>query len=1151
MRRALTIAALSACGCSAATPPPPRPQEKPRPPETFAVVSPARWDHHPPAPTTALAAIKLEGGGCVLTAEGGQRWTTSATAMAGSRLVCSGKAEASAAVATEDLSGLLRRADGSWIFVGASGTLFEAPDPLGPFTRTVPAPEPLVRVAGAGPGVLATTQDGRLLRWEEARGWRPAATSGPIAAARVFDVVAGEGGRALALAFPETLFQSSDGGATWSRADAPTVGARLLGRTAGGDLGARGLFETLVWKPGPAPAFVRGKERVLAQQTSADITVGRAPTASALAAGRAVLDGDRYYEIVRPENDGDPWLFARGRIEGRLATAPIPASAPCGNLRLGARGDTVYLVCVSQDQSEIAAAIRRSTDAGATWSPGLRLVTPDTDQINIAVAPDGGALVVGLCRTSDAAGSCKPGAPLRIKADGALADAGPADAGANASGLHAQSASAPQLSGAALLPAFSMDGRSAYFLGRRGKDDRLHLFVSHDGGQSFTPRALETPGGIRPALRPRDDEEEPPDRDSPDTFEVDDVSALRPGDDGTVGMLLLRTRGDWAYVLTDDDGRVIQISGPPVDPGDDEGRSASVVMSGHGRRVLAVPMAPPESGPMVWESLDGGATWDRQAAPQSLAREYERGQPAVSCALGGCVIGETITRVGWGGAGADPSGIERPSDPPAPPPGGAQAPIVCELSRTPWARIDNALGGLSYAIPIPGMHEVMRGRAVWSVLTVDRKTGAIASVSAELPPSGEGEAHVVTRRLVGPKPGGRRVATSISASQHEGYAVVRVPIPIDARTGRVKIGAPMRDIEVAWENFFEGTSGRARIPDAGPFEANDVALGEANTRSRDDENVLPDVLAASLISISSRGIFVHPHQRRDAPSFFVDATGHVTRYTPHTWPSQSAVSESLNLRGEASAVGGELLGVALQRDGAGGWSTIALAHRRPGAPADDVSALSLLPPGSSLPVYTSWAWTAKAPVGLAAVVADPPRQKAWAHFVGFRSDGTFLPPEPMPTLLDLGDHPRGCPAADRAATPRVNVPLRTARTVLFPGMRHPVLVREPRPKGAVTTDDAFVLLTAGAALQGSLAAPCVAAWEAEAVGRAAAAAVLPGDLGRSWMFRASFEAPRSPGKRAEGAPAPPVIEYRPMACRIDPTARIPDAVWGEPGLSRP
>jgi len=37
---------------------------------------------------------------------------------------------------------------------------------------------------------------------------------------------------------------------------------------------------------------------------------------------------------------------------------------------------------------------------------------------------------------------------------------------------------------------------------------------------------------------------------------------------------------------------------------------------------------------------------DRQGGPQSRAREYDKGSPTLVCGLGGCLLGDTVARVG-------------------------------------------------------------------------------------------------------------------------------------------------------------------------------------------------------------------------------------------------------------------------------------------------------------------------------------------------------------------------------------------------------------------------------------------------------------------------------------------------------------------------
>jgi hypothetical protein len=1114
-------------------------------------------------PVTPLGAARLPDGGCLFTAEGGQRWRSATFKQVGSRVTCMGPAEASAAVAPEELTSMVQRDGGSWLYVGETGALYEAGDPLAPFSRTVPAPEPLAKVAGVGSAVMGATQDGRLLRWEPATGWRAAPPSPTLSRARIFDVASvphdpqGEGAartpsRVLALAFPEALFASEDGGLTWKAAGAPPVGARRLGNTAAGELGAQGIFESVVWRGG---GFVRAPDKIVAPAAMLAVEVGRAPTVAAVQGARAVLEGDRYYEITRPENEGESWLLSRGRVEGRITTTqPLPDSGGCGSVRVGARGNVVYLACVHGDGSEITADVRRSADAGATWSEPLPLLTPDTDQITISVSSEGVALVAGVCRSGDAPGAsgstCKPGAPILVRdisggVDGGSAgqDAGrPRASGAPPHGtapprpvLQAFPSSAPQLSGPGLNPCFGADPRAAYLIGRRGKDDRVSLFVSHDGGETFSPRTFQPSVVARPARRP-EGEDESAEGDAAETFELDETNAPHPGDDGTVGLLVIRSRGGSAYLTTDDDGRVLSVAGPPVD---DEGNAVDVIFAGFGRRVLAVPayLGGEGTSGVLWESLDGGATWDRQGMPQALVREYTHGNVGVVCAGGGCLMGDTVARVGWG-SGGDAGAADRPPDPQADPARAVLTPLVCDLlPASRWARVDDVVVPEDAASALPGVRNLVRGRSVWSALTLDRATGALASVSATLPESGEGEARVVRRPLLGPR--GAHVATAVSATQVEGYAVIRAAYAPDAQ-GQPKVGAPLRNVELAWENFLEGTSARARVADAGPLQKADV-------------QVIPgglDLLRTAMISISSHGLFVRVHaaQVQAGDEIFVDPAGRVERYASAPWPTTGPLG-ALDFRSDAAAIGGQLLGLGLLQDPDQEWGAVALARRAPGG-GWTYAAFGLLPNRAASPLLadTTWGSSSKVPVGVTALLVDPQHGRAFASFVGFRGDGTFLSPEPVPTAFDLGQKPRACTPAERSGTPRAVMLFHSHGHVLFPGQRHPVLVFEPRPKNAVGVAEPEVLLTSSAVIHGTPASPCVGAFEADSAVRGnPIGAVIAGDPARSWLFRAG-DLPRPGGKHGEVTTA---LEYRPMSCRYDDTARIPDAVWSQEGTARP
>jgi hypothetical protein len=172
----------------------------------------------------------------------------------------------------------------------------------------------------------------------------------------------------------------------------------------------------------------------------------------------------------------------------------------------------------------------------------------------------------------------------------------------------------------------------------------------------------------------------------------------------------------------------------------------------------------------------------------------------------------------------------------------------------------------------------------------------------------------VTQTLLGSRPAGARAATSISR-QMEGYAAVRVSFPTD-KAGEIKPNTPMRNVEVVWENYMEGTSGRARIADAGIFEKTDVVRRGAE-----------DVLETGLITVTVRGIVVRPHswRSRSPVAFFLDAAGKSERLTLPSWPSRG-LGGFLDIRGDAVAVDGQLFGVGMVRDGTGDALSLLLAR---------------------------------------------------------------------------------------------------------------------------------------------------------------------------------------------------------------------------------
>jgi hypothetical protein len=330
----------------------------------------------------------------------------------------------------------------------------------------------------------------------------------------------------------------------------------------------------------------------------------------------------------------------------------------------------------------------------------------------------------------------------------------------------------------------------------------------------------------------------------------------------------------------------------------------------------------------------------------------------------------------------------------------------------------------------------------------------------------------------------------------------------------------------------EGSTGRGKIADAGPFDPHDATS---------DGALLP-----SLITVSVKGLVLAPHAAPSPRSaFLVDLAGKVSRVDLPELP-EVGLEGHLDVRGDVTLEGGVPLGTALVRDENGDVTAILLGKNAQNG--HEISVLSLAPARGDGPLisHADWTYGSRTSIGVTSLTADRRRPRAWATFEPLHGDGTFGPPEALPTLYDLGDRPRPCSAADRTKSPRFEAIFTSRDEVLFAGMRHPVLVNEPPTKTAVGVATPMTLLTAGAIVHGSPASPCAAAWEATGIAKSPVSALISGDLARSWIFRVA-----AAGKPAKaGEVAAPAIEYRPMSCRYDAAAPLPEAIWNEKGTAK-
>ncbi len=1109
------VAAQTNCGAPATVAPKAVDVPVPAVVEVLPSWTAAHWDYHPAAPETFRAYVRNADGSCVLVADGGQRWTTAAVRKgdaASDAAPCTGGAQASGSLAPEDLVAVVRRSSSAWAFVSAKGVLYEASDPLAAFNRATPPPEPLRKVVGTAGNLAAVARSGALFYWEDEIGWKPAApTPQPV-----YDVLLGDGGAGLALAFPEALFATQDGGRSWAPLTLPkTVGAARLGRLAEGPLAAEGLYESLVWDPARTPDL-SARAVPIAPQPEPAVRASRAASATAVFYERARIDDERYFEVTRPEEEPGPWVLLRGRIEGRLLPLPIEKSEDCQSLSFGVRGEHLVAVCGTYENDDMVARVLRSKDRGSTWKTEGSYVFADVDAVDVALAPDGSALLTGVCKKRDEkGGACllllrqELGKPLEI------------------------SPRVPPMRSGPTAPAFSLDGRSAYLLGRRIKDERPAIYVSHDGGETFVERVLEAPSAsARIPTQAELDQGFGSEEGSGAELPLGDGASIQPTDEGVIGVTL-SVVDPAEHLLVDEDGRVVGRATPPT---------PEALVAGFGRRLMALgprdtasEMArgfgldvPSEAWVLtVWESLDGGTTWTPIPGSVPLAREYYDGTSSLACGAGGCVFGETVSRVGWG-AQSEPPRLDfaRPAAGPKGRDPVFATPIVCELGATSkWSRIEHV-----YGENLPTEDDAMRGQSVWSVLTEDRATGETKAVAAMLPEGGTGPARVVTKVLLGRKNKAVPTLTKVSP-QMEGYAAVRMPAPSQKPGEAWGKGTPR--IEIAWENFMDGTAGRR-------------ALNGALTRG----NVEDAYLRTGLVSVSPASIFVQPHVGSPRV-FWLDQAKIQDEFSYPLWPTGGLRGEVYLRSDDAVFIDKTQVAVGfVDQDNDAGAKVVLLAARPPGAMGRDwpVSATAMAP--DSADVFATIDWTyAGARLGVTAFMADPELGNARAFFSPFQGVGTFGPAEPLPTQLDLPATPKGCSSKQRASTARFEAPVfASGSSVLFAGTRHPVIIHEASTsKDPAAVAAPTLLLTSASVLHGTPADPCVAGYHAVGLLGTPLAAILPGDLAEAWLFRKGPVVAASAG--SDDGPNTS-IEYRPMTCHFDASAKVPEVMLKEPGMSK-
>ncbi|MFO0618604.1 MAG: hypothetical protein U0414_38790 [Polyangiaceae bacterium] len=1125
MRRALLTAAVGvlALGSACSGPPPPRPILTPPSPDVDvppAFTSPARWVYFPRDVSVPSATLVLPDKSCLVTTLTGDRWLLHGP----EDRPCTGQGVASASPIYEALSGIVASPapDGQsaeYRFVSASGRIFTATEPLGPFVKFTKVDKPFVQVASAKGEIVGVDGGGAISFFDAATStWKRAQQP---AGSRALRVGLDEDGRALAITMPEGVLTSSDAGKTFSAFGAsdmaapPHIGATDVMRTSAGELALDGAVGRLVWlKSG---AFQRSTEELTAGTVEATIERSSNPIAGSLREQRGSVSGDRYHDLRYPDawmklkedagEDTSPYVLTRGPLGGPLDFVQLHGMTGCIDLRLGANGKNVVIACShTTESSNLGVSLFASADDGDTLHLAAEFTAQNFADVFLDVGPDGSVLVTNVCRTDvqrkkktedeTVEEQCKPRAPVyvRIKGEESTIVQG----------------TTPRHSRPSFSPLVGVDNH-LYYIGHRIKDERAVIMVSTDAGKTWTERPVELPEAA--------DESTDPLAYAYSSLDLSpEYGRLTMDESGTIGVVG-QTQAGLVWVTADTEGRVGSVAAPPENG----------TLGGFGRRLIAVSYGNGDGVTRAWESIDGGASFSEIATTGAISNLFNSGDGSIVCGASGCVLGDSLARVGWDGQAESQLNIVDAGVPmidAKPGPG-----MTCELvPKSEWTPVKNIAVGTIH----PRLREIMRGKSAWSVLTQDPTTHELDATSATLPDKESEASQVQQRALLGPFGNGK---IGYAANwQTEGYVSARAAY--NEKDG--VIDSKPLSVEVAWVNYYLGTFGHRTIPDVQNTSGSLLQLTGGPLAN----------LSPALMSIAGSGVALRP-EWSSQETIFVDAGARTTKFDYVDW---NDVGINGGIDGDVAMVGGDLFSVGFVSRATG--NAFAIGRKPSSAPAM-VEATTL----SDSFAQADWTYF-DGQSGISVILPGTEADKPTAFFLPLRADGSLADPIAMPTLDDLADRPRACSADDRKNTPRAYMPVfnRSTRTALFPNGRRPVLVTEgAKDAKSLGLSGPMWFLTDGAILHGTPKDPCVAGFRGSAVGQNRVV-VIAGDLQHAWLFR---PAPPTSGCLCDpndescdcSDPANQIkhdknqviasVEWRPMTCTYKPELVAPVEVASE------
>jgi len=778
MRLTLVCALSCSLSCSPATPAPD--VAKPTTlafdasaPQGPGFATPSKWTLAFSARWRSVSSIELDSGSTLEVGDGGERWIESVT----------GATEGAETLAPERLVGIQKLEGGGFRFVGASGAVYVAREPLGALSRGSAPVEGARQVAVGKKAILVVDGKGDLERSiDGGRSWNKIEVSKESV---VIDV-AMLGEKGILVTAPQRFYGTRDDGLTWTVAKSPGIGVQSL-VARDGALWVDGVEESMRFDPAWG-TFQQGSSP--ARTARRFVSTKGQQTISRIDGRRAIQVAGSGYERVWTLALGDGGVFSKPRKVDELDG--------CEMVDAAIRGDDIVFAC------DARGSVAGGIDKDATGGVPPRYSYGKNNNFVI----DGGSLgwITRIVRSSDAGKTFREDTTI----EGGIPQHGDASLAIGAEDFVYLGRRCGPGYNSACLPARVRASKSAGFSDVVEGDDTNvagHARFASSGSQSSI-YSLAMRDGEAFLYRWKSGSA------SPEVIgrvagSIDYPSAtLTIDDDGTVRGFA--RSGKDAFMFTYKEGGTIATTNLQVPVA----HAAFAGVHGYG-----VSNAVGTTDPKAYESTDGGKTWGVATSPAYVGS-------IDACSTFGCVTDRGV-RWGWDaptttsadGGTAEAVAASKPQ---------YEKPLRCS-AKDRWIE----LGGGN----IPTVSSVDHGANRWVLPTRD-KDGKIALVISK---RGESTTKATSVPLLGAPPPSPKFGSGTTVHvQPDGVVALRYSY-VRERKGPGRYN-PV-DAQMAWYRDSNGKVSHATANKNPPFRVNKDPQGGYDRDAQPSFSELPEVLA--------------------------------------------------------------------------------------------------------------------------------------------------------------------------------------------------------------------------------------------------------------------------------------------------------------------